>query len=158
MKGNLSFNGIKLLLFTVVALVSTAAMAQTQFKNTEFFKSAAPGEKKGGSVKGSLNFDSANKQIIFQDGKGNPALKISNDSVKHLLYERTSKPRYVEGILIAWPLLLTKSKKHYLTLQYDEPAGTGHYAILRLDKGNYQQILAMAEAQTGKQVERTEER
>ena len=157
MKKKVKQQRAKAVLFALVLLASSAAAAQT-FKDAEYFKTATAGEKKGGAVWGTLNFDATNKQITFQDKKGTPELSVKSDSVKHLLYERTAKPRYVQAMLIAWPLIFTKSKKHYLTVQYDDPAGSGHYAILRLDKGNYQQVLAMAESVTGKQVERTEER
>jgi hypothetical protein len=34
----------------------------------------------------------------------------------------------------------------------------GQFAIFRLDKGNYQMCLAAVEAQTGKKIDRTEQR
>jgi hypothetical protein len=61
-------------------------------------------------------------------------------------------------MLVAWPLLFTKSKKHWLTFQYSDASGTGQYAIIRLDKSNFREALATVEAETGKKVERTEER
>jgi hypothetical protein len=140
---------------TIMAV--TASYGQSQFERAEFLKSAAPGQKKGDSVRGILSFNGVDKEIVFRDKRGTQLLGIKCDSIKSLVYERTAKPRYAEGLLIAWPLMFTKSKKHYLTLQYEEPAGTGHFAILHLDKSNYQEILATVEAQTGKKVERTEE-
>jgi len=136
----------------------TASFGQSQFDRAELLKSATPGQKKGDAVRGILNFDGVNKEIGFRDKHGSQLLGIKCDSIKNLVYEKTAKPRYAEGLLIAWPLMFTKSKKHYLTVQYEEPAGTGRFAILHLDKSNYQEILATAEAQTGKKVERTEER
>ena len=112
-----------------VLLASALCSAQTHFDHAEFLKAAAPGQKKGAAVKGTLHFDGPKKAVLFLDKKGDPAFDIKYDSIKSLLYERTSKPRYAEGLLIAWPLLFTKSKKHYLTIQYEEPAGTGHFAI-----------------------------
>jgi hypothetical protein len=45
-------------------------------------------------------------------------------------------------ILLAWPLLFTKGKKHYLTIQ-----GAGEeFAIFRLHKGNVRNVLAVAES------------
>jgi hypothetical protein len=56
-------------------------------------------------------------------------------------------------LLLAWPLLFTKSKAHWLKVQQD-----GAYAMFRLDKGNYREVLAATEAATGLKVERQEER
>ncbi|MBS1840448.1 MAG: hypothetical protein JSS69_14620 [Acidobacteria bacterium] len=150
---------LKLGMAAMVALgVAAVAQAQTSFDHAEYLKAAeAGGKKKGEAAKGVVYFDAAAKTIEFREKNAGTDFSIPYGSVKSLLYERASKPRYAEGILIAWPLLLTKSKKHYLTIQYADGAGTGKYAILHLDKRNYQDLLAMAEAETGKKVERSEE-
>ncbi|HET8667581.1 MAG TPA: hypothetical protein VFM10_06335 [Terriglobales bacterium] len=150
---------MKLKLIALALMVSLSMISAGQeFKRAELFKSAAPEKKKGDTVKGSLMFDKEKKQVLFLRQTGLPELTISHEAIKTMLYERASKPRYAEGILLAWPLLLTKSKKHYLTIQYTEPSGTGQYAIVRLDKSNVRDVLATAEAQIGKKVDRSEER
>ena len=112
--------------------------------------------KKGRTVDGSLSLSSESKEIVFT-AKDKTSFAIKCNAVKSLLYERTSRPRYVSGILIAWPLLFTKGKKHFLTVQYSDESGGGAYALFQLDKGNYQLILAAVEAETGIKVERAEE-
>jgi hypothetical protein len=54
--------------------------------------------------------------------------------------------------------LLAHSKKHYLTIQYTDASGAGQFAIVQLDKKNAQQAIAAAQAETGKNVERAEEK
>lgn len=83
---------------------------------------------------------------------------MPTDSVTNAVYERASKPRYAAGLLLAWPLLFTKSKQHYLTLQYKADSGEGRYAVFHLDKGNFREVLAATEAAIGKKVERSEEK
>jgi hypothetical protein len=139
-------------------LLPITCLGQARFDKAEYFKSAAAGQKKGGTLKGELQFDSAQKTVQFLGAKEALALSVKYDAIKSMLYERTSKPRYAAGLLIAWPLLFTKSKSHYLTIQYDGPGGTGQYAVIRLHKDNYRDVLAKAEAETGKKVERMEER
>jgi len=73
---------------------------------------------------------------------------------KGLLYEKAAKPRYAAGLLSGGPLLFTKSKKHYLTVDYIDAAGAPRYAIFHLDKSNFQEALDRAESETGKKVER----
>jgi hypothetical protein len=75
-----------------------------------------------------------------------------------MLYERTSKPRYGLAILVSAIFIFTKSKAHYLTIQYKQPDGQGDFVIVRLHKDDYQMALATAEAHTGEKMERTEER
>lgn len=144
------------LLVLTLFVCSSLAFALGRFEKAEYLKGAAD-QKNGERIKGTLAFDNASKQLSFVDPKGNAVLTVKYDSIKSLLYERTSKPRYAEGLLLAWPLLFTKSKKHYLTVQFADPSGAGQFAIIHLDKSNYQAALAEAEAETGKQVQRTEE-
>jgi len=56
--------------------------------------------------------------------------------------------------LIGW---LTQNTDTTLRIQDSDAAGTGQYALLRLDKSNYRDVLAKAEADTGKKVDRSEE-
>jgi len=94
--------------------------------------------------------------MVFESKK--TTLELRAASITNALYERTSRPRYVSGLLLAWPLLFTKGKKHFLTIQYKGESGEGKYAIFHLDKGNYREILAATEATTGKKMDRSEER
>lgn len=143
----------------VFALLSGVCFGQAPFDfgKAEYIKPAAAGSKKGETVGGSLRFDTAKKEVQFVDKKGSPALNVKYDSIKSMLYEKTAKPRYAAGLLIAWPLLFTKSKKHYLTIQYADAAGTGQFVIIHLDKSNFREAIARAESETGKKVERSEE-
>jgi len=75
-----------------------------------------------------------------------------------MLYERTSKPRYAEAVLLSPLFIFSHSKKHSLTIQYSETDGPGKFAMIHMDKGNARDILAAAEAETDKKVERTEEK
>ncbi len=127
------------------------------FDKAEYLKPAASGSKKGATVPGILRFDSAKKEVQFVEKKATPALSVKYEAIKSMLYEKTAKPRYAAGLLVAWPLLLTKSKKHYLTIQYADAAGTGQFVIIHLDKSNFREVLARAESETGKKVERAEE-
>lgn len=134
-------------------------LAATLFVHAETFKAEymykSEGKDKGEKVGGALGFDSTLKKFTFESKKAN--LDVPAESITSMLYERTSKPRYAAGLLIAWPLLFTKSKQHYLTIQYTE-GGIGKYAVFKLDKGNYREILAAAEASIGKSVQREEEK
>jgi hypothetical protein len=135
---------------------SSAADAASQFDGAEYYKKA-DGEKKAKSIDGSLIFSPDAKAVRFVS-KGITQLDIPYDSVTSIIYERTAKPRYALGLLVAWPLLFTKSKKHYLTIQYKQSDGQGKFAVVRLDKKNYLMALSTAESQTGIKVERHEEK
>ena len=144
-------------LVLVVLLVSGLSFGQS-FEKAEYLR-AKQGEKKGENIKGTLHFDSAKKEVHFLGkNKDAPEFTIKYDSIKSMLYEKAAKPRYAAGLLIAWPLLFTKSKKHYLTIHYNDAAGAGQFVLVKLDKSNFREALARAEAETGKKIERQEER
>ena len=128
----------------------------SQFDDAEYYVKT-PNENKAKPIGGVLVFDTGAKTVRFLH-KGKAEIEIPYGSVTSLLYERTAKPRYTAAILISPLFLFSKSKKHFLTIQYKSADGRGEYALIRLDKKNYQPALAMVEAQTSIKVERTEER
>jgi hypothetical protein len=73
-------------------------------------------------------------------------------------YEKTNQPRYVAAVVISPAFLLTRSKKHYLTIEYNDPSGEAHSVIVRLNKKNARAAVATATAQTSKSVEQIEEK
>jgi hypothetical protein len=130
-----------------------------KFNKAEYIQATSTGQKKAGTtVKGTLFFDADNKTVNFLQESGSPAVSIKYDSIRNLMYEKASKPRYAEAVLISPLFMLSHSKKHYLTVQYTDASGEGKYAIVRLDKSNVRQAVACAEAQTGKKVEQIEEK
>ena len=129
-----------------------------KFDHAEYMQPATAGKKKAGpAVKGMLVFDAQEKSVQFLDKKGSPAFDVKYDAIKSMLYERASRPRYVSAVLISPLFLLAHGKKHFLTIQYTDGAGTRHYVIVHLDKKNAREAIATAEAQTGKNVERAED-
>jgi hypothetical protein len=160
MNGNPRITALKSVLAGLfVVAFGLPLAAQTKYDHVEYLKSVQQKEKKKGeAVPGAICFDGTARAIQFVNKDGGTEFNIPNAAIKGLHYERTSRPRYAEALIIAWPLIFTKSKKHYLTIQYTDPGGEGHFAILHMDKNNYQQILAAAEAQTGVKVDREEEK
>ena len=139
------------LAFSLPGSILAQSNVADRFKDVKYVKTA---EKKTDEIAGELEIDKQNGGIRFLS-KGSELVKVEKPQVTSLLYERTSRPRYVSGLLLAWPLLFTKGKKHFLTIQYKNSAGQGEFALLHLDKSNYQAILAAIEAATGVKVERT---
>ena len=91
-------------------------------------------------------------QVVFDAKKSGPIFSAPYSSVTKLVYERTKKPRYSAGLLLAWPLLFTKEKQHYITIEAE-----GKYAFVKVHKDHYRAAIAALEASSGMQVERLEE-
>src|SRR5215475_6099737 len=111
--------------FCLMFLASSFAFARTtekksnSFDHAEYMQATTAGQKKAApAVKGSLCFETEKKSIDFLDEKGSPAFSIKYDSIKSILYEKTSKPRYAEAILISPLFIFSHSKKLFITIQY----------------------------------------
>lgn len=118
-------------------------------------------EKKEGNDKpisqeGVLRLDREDKRILFSM-EHTIRLEIPVASVTNLVYERAKRPRYAAGLLLAWPLLFTKTKKHFLTIQYKDESAEGQYALFQLHKSNYREVLASVEAAAGVKMTRLED-
>ncbi len=130
-----------------------------RFDKAEYLQATSGGQKKAGeAVKGTLVFDPETKNVKFLQNSGSQVLSIKYDAIKNMTYEKASKPRYAEAVIISPLFLLSNAKKHYLTIQYADETGAGKYAIVHLDKKNAREAVACAEAQTGKQVEQIDEK
>ena len=136
-----------------------ASAAEVKFDKVEYMPPKVEGQKKNAeAVKGHLIFDKEKKAVEFQDTKSQIIVTIPYDKIKSLLYEKTSKPRYAEAVLISPLFLFSKTKKHFLSIQYTDANGAGAFCMLHMDKSNASDITNTAEAETGKSIERTEER
>jgi hypothetical protein len=130
-----------------IAFVLTATLLAGANFNDVKYLSPRDGEK-AESVNGSLTVENG---VLAFDGKGE-SWAVAKVQITNLVYERASRPRYKTGLLM-WPMLFTKGKKHFLTIQH-----SGEYKIMQLDKGNFRDALAAVEAATGVKIERLEER
>jgi len=139
--------------------VEVIAAATVKFDKTEYLPPKTEGSKKESNpVKGDVCFDKETKTLTFVDDKGHTVVSIPYDKIKSMLYEKTSHPRYAEAILLSPFFLFTKTKKHFLTIQYTDVGGDGKFTMIHLDKSNAREIVAEAEADTGKKVEQAEEK
>ena len=138
----------------VFVLLLSVCFAQGQFDFDKAVYIKPMEGSKGEPVPGAIRFDTTKKEMQFVSTTGGaPALSVKYEAIKGLLYEYKAAPRYATALVVP-PLIFTKSKKHYLTVSYLDTAGTPRYAILRLDKSNFQEVLTRAESETGKKMER----
>lgn len=142
--------GCLALTLNIVGFTLAQTKGADSFKDVKYLKTAD--KKKAEEVESGLEFNKETGEILVSP-KGSDSIKIAKSQITNLVYERASRPRYVSGLLLAWPLLFTKGKKHFLTIQY-KSGDKGEFVILHLDKSNYQQVLASAEAATGVKVEK----
>lgn len=81
------------------------------------------------------------------------ALSIAYDKVNTLEYGQRVNRRFAEAILISPVLLLSKSRKHFVTIGYVDEEGHQQALVFQFSKGDVRTILAGLEAKTGRRVE-----
>ena len=128
----------------------------TKFESAQYYLKT-PNEKKTTQIDGTFVLDPSAKAARFV-GKAKTEVEIPYGSITSLLYERAATPRYSAAVLVSPLFLFSKSKKHFLTIQYKNAEGQGQFALIRFDKSNWQAAVAAVEAQTGIKVERVEEK
>ena len=148
------------LLALLLCLALTGQLwASEQFGKVEYMPPKTEGQKHGADpIKGHVIFDKGKKAVEFQSEKGQQIASVPYDKIKGVLYEKTSRPRYTEAILISPFFLFSKTKKHFLTFQYTDEKGEGKFMMLHMDKSNAMDIVNTAEAETGQKVAREEEK
>lgn len=99
----------------VLVSPAIASVAEVKFDKVEYMPPKVEGQKKSAEpVKGHLIFDKEKKAVEFQDTKSQIIVTIPYDKIKSLLYEKTSRPRYAEAVLISPFFLFSKTKKAFL--------------------------------------------
>ena len=81
------------------------------------------------------------------------AFEIAYLKINTVEYGQTVSRRYAEAVLISPVLLLSKSRKHFVTIGYVDEAGQQQALVLRVEKGDIRSVLASLEARTGRRVE-----
>jgi len=79
--------------------------------------------------------------------------RIAYQRINTIEYGQTVSRRYAAAILISPLLLLSKSRRHFVTIGYVDEEGKQQAIVLRLDKGDIRSVLASLEARTGRRIE-----
>jgi len=129
----------------VLSLAVTAAEpgVRTQFVG---------GTLAGVPVKSSARLDITGADALLLRA-GTTELRIAYPRINTLEYGQNVSRRYAAAILISPVLLLSKSRKHFLTIGYVDTDGRQQALVLRVEKGDIRSVLAGLEARTGRRIE-----
>ena len=134
-------------LFLVALLALTAAAAERGVR-AQFI---------GGTVAGVAAKSSAVLDLTGSDAllfsSGTVQLRIDYRKINTLEYGQTVSRRYAAAVLISPVLLLSKARKHFVTLGYVDQEGNQQALVFRVEKGDIRTVLASMEARTGRRIE-----
>ena len=97
-----------------------------------------------------IDLTSADTMVVRH---GQTELRIAYARIHTIEYGQNVSRRYAAAVLISPLLLLSKSRKHFLTLGYEDSEGRQQALVFRIDKGDIRSALAGLEARTGRRVE-----
>ncbi len=139
---------------TIALLVSVAALAAAE-------PGAGRVEYVGGTVaalaerpKGRL-ITTDNDFLIFQSGPVRYAVRWQQ--VTLLEYGQRVSRRYAMGVIVSPLLVLSKSRKHFLTVGFTDEAGAAQAMVFRVDKDDIRSLLVALEVRTNLKVEYQDE-
>lgn len=84
-------------------------------------------------------------------------LRFPYSRVNLIEYGQKVDRRYLMGVLISPLLILSKKRKHFLTVGYSDEQGRQQAIVLRVDKSDIRAVLAGLEARTGLRVQYQDE-
>ena len=138
------------------------------FKKVDTFTIEPDGDEKSHDARMELNAETQTISIV--DEKSGAAkyvyAEIPYGSITSASYSKSKHPRSGAGVALGIATLgvgllvgfLAKNKKHWLTLTVTGVESLpNNYIYLKLDKGNFRQILSAVEASTGVDIEILEE-
>ena len=114
------------------------------------------GTLSGVAAKSSARLDySGADELVFHSTAGE--IRVTYRKVNTLEYGQTVSRRYAAAVLVSPLLLLSKARKHFVTLGYVDAEGRQQVVVFRVEKGDIRSVLAGLEARTGRKVEYQDE-
>jgi hypothetical protein len=144
---------ICLLALTALLLAAPAA-AERRFKPPDpgFRVQCAGGTLPGVSTRTITRLDLTDaSNLVFFCGK--TEFRTPYNKVETVEYGQQVSRRYAAAVLISPILLLSKERRHYVTLGFLDDHGGRQAVVLRVEKGDIRSVLAGLEARTGRRVE-----
>jgi len=115
-------------------------------------------DARGKQAAARLTFSDTNKNLVIRVAD-HDLVQIPYGQLDNFSYEYTKKHRITQGAIVMVAslgagaiVMMTKSKSHWLYIDFHEQ-NAAKSVVLRMDKKQYQQILAAIETHTGKKVE-----
>lgn len=89
--------------------------------------------------------------FLFQTKKF--TVQIPYDKINELEYGQRVGRRYAEAILISPVFLLSKTRKHFLTVGFTDDQGRQQAMVFEVGKNEVRSMLVVLEARSGRKVE-----
>jgi hypothetical protein len=129
------------------------------FGQAQTFRKTKMVDGKGKEVPVELRFNGQSRLLTVKALTASIA-EMPYASIDKLSYEQAARHRVKEGAIVMLAsfgaggiVMLTKSKNHWLYIDYKDAGSETKNLTLKLDKSEYKQVLTEAKEQTDKKVE-----
>jgi hypothetical protein len=135
-------------LLSISAFLAIAALAGEPGVKAELIGGTLPGVTAKSSAR--LDYSGAEAMIFHCAGS---EIRVPYQKVNTLEYGQTVSRRWAAAVLLSPLLLLSKARKHFVTLGYVDSDGSQQVLVFRVEKGDIRSVLVGLEARTGRRVE-----
>jgi hypothetical protein len=132
-----------------ILLAASAGMAQT---SAEYIGGTSPLVESG--TQGAIALADEH-YLAFYAGK--TQLRVAYERVNLIEYGQQADRRLALALLISPVFLLSKSRKHFLTIGFSGDDGKQQAMVFRVDKSSIRPMLASLEARTGQKIQYQDE-
>jgi len=80
-------------------------------------------------------------------------VQIPYDKINVLEYGQRVSRRYAEAVLLSPVFLLSKTRKHYLTVEFTDDRGKQQALVFLVGKNDVRSLLVILEAKSGRRIE-----
>lgn len=91
-------------------------------------------------------------QLVVHFKNQKTAITVPFERINQLEYGQKVDRRYLSAVLISPLFLLAKTRKHFLTVGFEDAEGRQQAMIFRVAKGDVRALLVSLEARTGRKV------
>jgi hypothetical protein len=91
------------------------------------------------------------EEFVFSCGKAE--FRVPYGRINTVEYGQRVSRRYAAAVLISPVLLLSKERRHFVTLGFTDGNGVQQAVVFRVEKADIRSVLAGLEARTGRRVE-----
>jgi hypothetical protein len=96
--------------------------------------------------------EAVDEQYFVFYSKG-ASVRVPYERISAIEYGQKVDRRYLVAVFVSPLFVLSKQRKHFLTLAYVDEAGLEQAMIFRVDKDHIRAMLVSLEARTGKKVD-----
>jgi hypothetical protein len=130
-----------------ILLIQPAPAVEPGYR-TELVGSTVPGVNARSSAQIDLSEMGA---MVLRSGR--EEVRIPYLRIEALEYGQNVSRRFLAAVVISPVLLLAKSRKHFLTVEYKDSEDKQQALVFRVNKGDVRPLLASLEARTGRRVD-----